>query len=245
MESNPQPEEVQQKHDKLVEDKNTIDEVEVVKSKWIANIASPFLKKSKSWDDETIWKIPEDIRNNIVDNLGFLCPSGIQAVSIPLIINEPYHSLIAQARTGCGKTGSFVVGSLLRVDRSNPNTQVVCIAHTRELVNQIHNVYELALKGTGITLSNFNYKEEPAQVIVTTHGKIEPKVTSKFKDKNLDLTHLRCIVIDEADWFFLDEKNFKPIKNIANYSHIKKREETNKVQWILFSATYPDSDEGI
>lgn len=72
-----------------------------------------------------------------------------------------------------------MIGSSLRVDRSNPKIQVICIANTRELVNQIHDVYEKAVKGTGITLANFNYKEEPAQIVVTTHGKIEPRVTSR------------------------------------------------------------------
>lgn len=41
--------------------------MEVVQSKWIGNIASPFLNKSKNWDDEQHWKISEDIRTNIVD----------------------------------------------------------------------------------------------------------------------------------------------------------------------------------
>lgn len=52
-------------------------------------------------------------------------------------------------------------------------------------------------------------------------------------------------MIDEADVFFLEEKNFEAIKKVSKYKHIKNREEGNKVQWILFSATYPEGQESI
>ena len=66
--------------------------------------------------------MPEDILNNVVNELGFKKPSIIQGVSIPLITREPPTPLIAQARNGTGKTGSFAIGSVLRVDRENPAT---------------------------------------------------------------------------------------------------------------------------
>lgn len=153
-------------------------------------------------------------------------PSNIQAVSIPLIVKEPYYDLIAQARNGCGKTGSFAIGSTLRVDRNNPKTQVVCLANTRELVNQIHSVYEKIVKGTGITLGNFCFNTAPKQIVVTTHGKLEPLLKGRTP---IDLSDLKCLVIDEADVFFTDDKNFSSIKTIANYKQIKNREDANKV----------------
>ena len=109
--------------------------VELIKNKYTKNIASPFINKSKNWDDKDHWAIPEDLQQNILSNLGFMQPSNIQAVSIPLITNAPHHDLIAQAKNGCGKTGSFVIGSVMRIDREDPRTQVICIASTRELVN--------------------------------------------------------------------------------------------------------------
>ena len=87
------------------------------------NIASQYIQHAKSWDSTDEWDeqakflIPKDIQQNIVDNLGFIKPSVIQGVSIPLIASEPYHSLIAQAKNGSGKTGSFAIASTLRVDR--------------------------------------------------------------------------------------------------------------------------------
>jgi len=43
--------------------------------------------------------------------------------------------LIAQAKNGAGKTGSFVIGSVLRIDRAVKDTQILMVCHTRELCN--------------------------------------------------------------------------------------------------------------
>jgi len=39
-----------------------------------------------------------------------------------LIASEPFHSLIAQAKNGTGKTGAFAIGTVLRIDRDSPET---------------------------------------------------------------------------------------------------------------------------
>jgi superfamily II DNA/RNA helicase len=119
-----QPQE-EQKHTELKEDDKEDNEVVLTVNKFIANIASPYIKKKVSWADdeeekkeeESKFNIPQDIRVNIEDGLKFLKPSGIQAVGIPMIINEPYHDFIAQAKNGSGKTGCFSIGSILRIDR--------------------------------------------------------------------------------------------------------------------------------
>ena len=52
-----------------------------------------------------------------------------------------YMNVIAQSKNGSGKTGAFAVAAALRVDRKNPNVQVIVLGHTRELVNQIYTVF--------------------------------------------------------------------------------------------------------
>lgn len=47
--------------------------------------------------------------------------------------------------------------------------------------------------------------------------------------KPLNLKGLKAIVVDEADVFFIDEKNFTELKAISNYKDIKNRDEANKV----------------
>lgn len=77
---------------------------------------------------------------------------------------------------------------------------------------------------------------------MTTHGKLEPLLSGRSP---IDLSSLKCIVIDEADVFFLDDKNFAFLEHVANHKPIKERPANNKVQWILFSATYPEGSEEI
>ena len=48
--------------------------------------------------------------------------------------------------------------------------------------------------------------------MVTTHGKLEQMLSGR---KQLDLKNLKCVVVDEADVFFLDDKNHQSLKKIA------------------------------
>ena len=78
----------------------------------------------------------------IIDELYWDRPSKIQNNAIPLIAkphedSKELENAIVQAKNGAGKSGAFVIGSLLRVDPSIQKIQVIVIGHTRELVNQI------------------------------------------------------------------------------------------------------------
>lgn len=90
---------------------------------------------------------------------------------------------------------------------------------TRELCNQIHSVYEKIIKGTGITLANFSIDKTPQQIAITTHGTIEPMLKGR---KPIDLSKIKCIVIDEADEFLRDDKNFEYIKALSVYKHVEE-----------------------
>ena len=113
--------------------------------------------------------------------------------------------MIAQSKNGSGKTGAFVIGSLLRLDPAVKKPQVIVFGHTRELVNQIAGVYAQAVKHAPeykvTNLVEEGAKNPKAQIIVTTLGKLKSNLQGKFK---IDLSALRCVVIDEADFFFED-----------------------------------------
>ena len=73
------------------------------------------------WDDKTHFNIPNEILKGIDKELGWGDSlSRVQSVAIPLILKQDddknYENLIVQAKNGCGKTGAFVIGSLLRTD---------------------------------------------------------------------------------------------------------------------------------
>lgn len=127
----------------------------------------------------------------------------------------------------------------MRVDRSKQNPQVLVIAKTRELCNQIHAVYQKLVKGTGITLANFCFDESPAQINIALHSKVTDIMgKGRSKKHEFDLSSIRCIVIDEADEFFNAEKEMKPILDLSKADKIANRDPANKVQWVLFSATF-------
>ena len=69
---------------------------------------------------------------------GFETPSPIQKKALISIIKR--KDIIAQAQSGTGKTGAFVIGSLEIIDESLKQTQVIIVSPTRELSEQIINV---------------------------------------------------------------------------------------------------------
>lgn len=92
----------------------------------------------KDWTDEEL-KIKEPIIDALLDE-GFVHPSIIQSVAIPLIIKKEdnfygYKNLVAQSPNGSGKSLAFIVGCLQRIDPKNPKLQVLLLMPNRELIN--------------------------------------------------------------------------------------------------------------
>lgn len=113
--------------------------------------------------------------------------------------------MIAQSKNGTGKTGSFAIGSILRVDPKNPKIQVLVICHTRELSIQISTVYKGLTKYSDITVENFvESGKSNANIVVTTLGQLKNLYDGRTK---IDMSTLKCVVIDEADLFFSDDRN--------------------------------------
>ena len=77
------------------------------------------------------------------------------------------------------------------------------VAHSRELCNQIYEVYEKIIKGTGITadviVKDADKKFKGAHILVTTHGSLKNMISGK---RALDVSGLKCIVVDEFDFLF-------------------------------------------
>ena len=68
------------------------------------------------------------------------------------------HNVAAQSKNGTGKTGSFVIATLCKIDVANPNLQALCISHTRELSQQNFSVFELFARETGISIGQIEKK---------------------------------------------------------------------------------------
>jgi superfamily II DNA/RNA helicase len=84
-------------------------------------------------------------------------------------------------------------------------------------------------------MANFNdeqvKKTDSAHIIVSTFGSILKPISGR--GKKLDISKLRCLVIDEADDFLKDDKKFNFL-----LSDLKGNLQGSSPQWILFSATF-------
>ncbi|KKA30711.1 hypothetical protein TD95_004440 [Thielaviopsis punctulata] len=168
--------------------------------------------------------------------LGFLKPSKIQATGIPLILKDPPQNVIAQSQSGTGKTAAFGIGSLSRVDLSQPEQpQVLALAPSRELARQIEAVFkQIGQFSEGLNIAAAvpgGYQRDAsikANVVVGTPG----TVFDLIRRKQLDISMLKVLVIDEAD-NMLDQQGMG-----EQCMRIRQKLPQN-VQVLLFSATYP------
>ncbi|SET57132.1 ATP-dependent RNA helicase DbpA [Thalassotalea agarivorans] len=162
--------------------------------------------------------------------------TAIQASSLPHIING--KDIIAQAKTGSGKTAAFGLGVIQNLDVSLFRIQSLVLCPTRELADQvakeirrlartIHNIKVLTLCGGMPFGPQKGSLEHGAHIIVGTPGRIEDHLSRG----TLNLNHLNTLVLDEADRM-LDMGFQDALDNIINQCPRKR-------QTLLFSATYP------
>lgn len=157
------------------------------------------------------------ISENIIRGIfsyGFEKPSIIQARAVRPVLTG--NDVIAQAQSGMGKTGAFVVGTLGRIDENQNSIQALVVVHTRELAIQIDTVFRQIAKYTGIRF-NLCIKGVPTQenvdkllgtrggkphVVIGTPGRILDMLHRRDRETGSNVINqntLRMLVIDEAD----------------------------------------------
>jgi ATP-independent RNA helicase DbpA len=166
----------------------------------------------------------------------------IQAQSLPLIIEG--KDVIAQGKTGSGKTAAFGLGLLHNLDVKRFRVQSLVLCPTRELADQvakeirklargIHNIKVLTLCG-GVPMGpQIGSLEHGAHIIVGTPGRI----LDHLDRGRLNLDNLNTLVLDEADKML--EMGFQDAVDAIIDLAPKDR------QSLLFSATFPDQIKGI
>lgn len=161
----------------------------------------------------------------------------IQAQSLPVVLDG--KDIIAQAKTGSGKTAAFGLGLLQNLNVKRFRIQAMVLCPTRELADQvaseirklargIHNIKVLTLCGGTPMGPQIGSLEHGAHIIVGTPGRILDHID---KDR-LDLTELNTFVLDEADKML--EMGFQDAINAIIDVAPKTR------QSLLFSATFPE-----
>ena len=169
--------------------------------------------------------------------LGYHQMTAIQAESLPSVLEG--RDLIAQAKTGSGKTAAFGIGILHKLNPAWFAVQGLVLCPTRELADQVANELRRLARGVGnvkiLTLTGgvsmrpqMASLEHGAHIVVGTPGRIRDHLGRG----TLDLSNVQTLVLDEADRM-TDMGFYDEIENIV-------RATPQHRQTLLFSATYPD-----
>ena len=183
------------------------------------------------------------LNSALVDNLsslGYAEMTPIQAQALPSILSN--KDVIAKAKTGSGKTATFALGLLNKLEVKRFRVQTLVLCPTRELADQvaveirklargIHNIKVLTLCGGMAFGPQVGSLEHGAHIIVGTPGRVE----EHLRKANLNLDNLTTLVLDEADRM-LDMGFQQALDDIISY--MPKQRQT-----LLFSATYPPKIE--
>ena len=173
-----------------------------------------------------------------IQSLGYEKMTPIQAQGLPDILKG--KDLLAQAKTGSGKTAAFAIGLLHNLDVKSYQTQALVLCPTRELADQVSkeirnlaraipNTKILTLCGGNPLAPQLVSLQHSPHIVVGTPGRILKHLIDK---QSLNLEHLKTLVLDEADRM-LDMGFHDDIMKIIN-----KTPQTR--QTLLFSATYPE-----
>ena len=177
-----------------------------------------------------------------LDKLGYTEMTAIQAASLPIALLG--KDLIAQAKTGSGKTAAFALALLANLNPRRFAVQALVLCPTRELADQVttelrrlaraeENIKIVTLCG-GVPLRGQRASlEHGAHIVVGTPGRIMDHMAREY----LSLEALNTLVLDEADRM-LDMGFLDDIVTVVKQCP-KER------QTLLFSATYPEGIAGI
>ena len=180
--------------------------------------------------------LPPHVLANLTQ-LGYLTMTPIQAASLPPALLG--RDIIAQAKTGSGKTAAFALALLANLNVRHFAVQAMVLCPTRELADQVtteirrlaraeENIKVVTLCGGVALRGQIASLEHGAHIVVGTPGRI----MDHLDRGNLDLAALNTLVLDEADRM-LDMGFFDDIAKVA-------RQCPPTRQTLLFSATYPD-----
>ena len=178
---------------------------------------------------------PQTLAN--LQQLGYLQMTPIQAASLPPALLG--RDLIAQAKTGSGKTAAFALALLANLNARRFAVQAMVLCPTRELADQVtteirrlaraeENIKVVTLCGGVALRGQLASLEHGAHIVVGTPGRI----MDHLDRGSLSLEALNTLVLDEADRM-LDMGFFDDIAKVARLCP-KER------QTLLFSATYPE-----
>ncbi|RLA82244.1 MAG: ATP-dependent RNA helicase DbpA [Epsilonproteobacteria bacterium] len=178
--------------------------------------------------------LSEEMTSNL-DKIGYATMTPVQEETLPLILAG--KDVIAQAKTGSGKTAAFGIGLLHKLQVKKFRVQALVLCPTRELADQVakelrviakfaHNIKILTLCGGAAFGPQLGSLRHGAHIVVGTPGRI----LKHLAKETLNFDNLETLVLDEADRM-LDMGFIEEIDKVLEYTPKEK-------QTLLFSATY-------
>jgi ATP-dependent RNA helicase RhlE len=172
-----------------------------------------------------------------LERLKFVVPTPIQHQCIPQALQG--KDIVGIAQTGTGKTLAFGIPMIQILSQMTGNAQGLILLPTRELALQVDQVLQTIGRPLGLRTavliggaSAFQQKQmlrRGPHIIVSTPGRLMDHI----QQKNLTLTNMKIVVLDEADRMF--DIGFMPqIKQILGM--ISRERQT-----LMFSATMPQA----
>lgn len=173
-----------------------------------------------------------------LEQLGFTQMTDIQAQSLPLVLEG--QDVIAQAKTGSGKTAAFGLGLLQKINPQRLRPQALVLCPTRELATQvadeirrlaraIPNVKVMVITGGVPMQRQVDSLAHGVHIIVGTPGRILDHIDAQ----SIDFRGIHSLVLDEADRM-IDMGFYDDMAQIVAACPTHR-------QTLLFSATYPDT----
>lgn len=195
------------------------------------DIESNYDQVFESFDD---MNLKEELLRGIY-GYGFEEPSAIQKRGIVPIIG--HRDVIAQAQSGTGKTATFAIGILQKIDLSRREVQALVLAPTRELATQIQSVImaigdrmdvqvHACVGGTSVA-ADMQRLQQGVHIIVGTPGRVHDMIERKM----LPTAAIKLFCLDEADEMLSRGFN-EQIYNIFQFL-------PSSVKVVLISATMP------
>ena len=195
------------------------------------NVDEDYDKVVNSFDD---MDLREELLRGIYAN-GFEKPSAIQQKAIMPVLSG--RDVIGQAQSGTGKTATFTISMLQKIDESLNEVQGVVLAPTRELAGQIHDVvvaFASFMKvkvfccvGGSSIRDSIRTLREGVHVVIGTPGRVNDMIERGY----MSTDHTKIFILDEADEML--DRGFKDqVHRIFQYM-------PEEVQVAIYSATMP------
>ena len=171
-----------------------------------------------------------------VHQLGYQLPTQVQAEVIPLMLAG--EDVLAQSKTGTGKTAAFSLPMIHALDPEKAQVQGLVVAPTRELAMQVadaifhygksKNVRVVPIFGGQSYQRQLRKIHQGVDIVVGTPGRL----LDLIRQNKLDLSAVRTVILDEADEM-LSMGFIEDIESILS-------ETPKERQTALFSATIPN-----